>query len=86
MVKTMIQRYIVCDSRPLSSPIVPDLPAKQVSEAPPFGTNRIDFAGSLYIHNSNSKECNYGLTFYLRLNQGAASNIKSSNSWQHHFR
>ena len=61
MVKKIIRRCIVCrryDGRPFPSPIVPDLPAERVSDAPPFSTTGIDFAGPLYIRNSDSKECN----------------------------
>ena len=61
VVKKVIRRCFICrqyDGRPFISPIVPDLPAEQVSKAPPFSTTGIDFAGPLYVHSIDSKECN----------------------------
>ena len=53
-------KCIICrryDENPFPSPIVPDLPAERVSDAPPFSTTGIDFAGPLYVRSSDNKDC-----------------------------
>ena len=52
VVKKVTQKCVICrryDGKPFPSPIVQDLPAEQVSDAPPFSTTGIDFAGPLYV-------------------------------------
>lgn len=52
LVRSIIQRCAVCrtfEGRPYCSPAPPPLPEFRVSEAPPFSTTGVDFAGPLYI-------------------------------------
>ena len=52
LVKGIIQRCAICrrfEGRSYGSPAPPPLPDFRVSEAPPFSTTGVDFAGPLYI-------------------------------------
>ena len=58
LVKGIIQRCVVCrrfEGRPYASPAPPPLPEFRVTEAAPFSSTGVDFAGPLYIRT-------YGLT------------------------
>ena len=52
LVKGIIQRCVVCrrfEGKPYASPAPPPLPEFRVTEAVPFSSTGVDFAGPLYI-------------------------------------
>ena len=57
-VKQKLRKCVVCkrhEGRPYSIPMTAPLPQDRVMEVPPFTNTGVDFAGPLYIKNSNDK-------------------------------
>ena len=57
-VKKILKKCIVCkklESKPFSDPSTAPLPKFRVSEAPPFSSVGVDFAGPLYMKEANGK-------------------------------
>ena len=59
-VKQKLRKCVVCkrhEGRPYSIPMTTPLPQDRVMEVPPFTNTGVDFAGPLYIKNSNDEVC-----------------------------
>ena len=57
-VKKILKKCIVCkklEGKPFSDPSTAPLPKFRVSEAPPFSSVGVDFAGPLYVKEANGK-------------------------------
>ena len=66
LVRKIIRRCVICrryDGKPFSSPVVPDLPAEQVSTEPPFCNTEIDFAGPLYVRGAGEPHAKYTFSY-----------------------
>ena len=58
-VKKVIRRCITCrrfEGKSYKPPLIPDLPAERVSDEPPFSHVGVDFAGPLYVRNTEGQE------------------------------
>ena len=84
LVRKVIHRCTVCcryDGKSFSSPVLPDLPAEQISTELLFSNTGIDFAGPLYVRGTGSTEdkvlftCASSRAIYLELTRKLSATV-----------